>query len=376
MKVLAVLDSLSFGGAENLVATLARVAPGAGLEVDVLSLAGPIPGRDTWLPVLQRAGLQPRFLGLRRLAQPDAVPLLARAIRASGCDVVHAHLEYAATLAPLAARLAGRRTVCTFHHVPGLLERRDAVRERLAVAAANRSRAVIFVSQASRNGFAARYRARPGRWVVLPNGIDLDQFRPSDGGPSTGLPADLGLPPGAPVVTVVAAMRREKGHATAVAGWPAVIAAVPDARLLFVGDGAEESALRTQVHGLGLSDRVILAGVRSDVARILAGSALALLPTHGEALPTALIEAAACGTPAVASRVGGVPEVVSDGITGLLVPPDDVGAFAAAVIELLRDEERRARMGRAARAHAEERFDARAWARRLRAVYDLASGDA
>lgn len=373
MRVLAVLDSLSFGGAENLVTTLAAVGPQVGLEVDVLSLAPPTPERSAWLPVLRRAGLEPRFLGLRRLAQPDAVPLLARAIRAARCDVVHAHLEYSATLAPPAAALAGRRAVCTFHHTPGPLRGREAARERLAVVVANRSRGVIFVSAASRAGFAARYHSRPDRWAVLRNGVDLDRYRPAPAAAPAAPPADLAIPAGAPVVTVVAALRPPKGHAVALAAWPAVLAAVPEARLLLVGSGPQEAALRAQARSLAIADRVVFAGLRGDVPQLLAASTLALLPTWTEALPTALAEAAAAGVPAVASAVGGVPEVVADGSSGLLVPPGDPAALAAAVTRLLCDDGRRAAMGQAARALAERRFDAVRWATRLRAGYAAAA---
>jgi len=373
VKVLAVLDSLSFGGAENLVTTLAGVGPQVGIEVDVLSLAPPTPERSAWLPALRQAGLEPRFLGLRRLAQPDAVPLLTRAIRAARCDVVHAHLEYSATLAPPAAALAGRRAVCTFHHTPGPLRGREAARERLAVAVANRSQGVIFVSAASRAGFAARYRCRPDRWAVLPNGVDLARYRPPPDGTPVAAPADLAIPAGVPVVTVVAALRPPKGHAVALAAWPAVLAAAPEARLLLVGSGPEESALRAQARSLAIADRVVFAGLRGDVPQLLAASTLALLPTWTEALPTALVEAAACGLPAVASAVGGVPEVVADGSSGLLVPPGDPAALAAAVTAVLRDDGRRTEMGRAARALAERRFDAVRWAGRLRAGYAAAA---
>lgn len=364
MKVLVVLDALNFGGAENLIATLARVGPRHDLELDVVSLAPATGDKATWLPVLQEAGLRPRFLGITRLAQPDAVFRLARAIRDSGCDLVHAHLEDAATLAPVAARLTGRPCVCTYHHVPGPLQGRDRIRERLSIAVASRCDRVIFVSEASRRGFADRYRAHRS-WTVVHNGIDLTQFAVAPGP----LPADLQIPPGAPVVSVVGHLRPGKGHDTAVAAWPAVLSGCPQARLVLVGDGPLEDDLRARSAAHGLCDRIVFAGRRTDVYRILAGSTVACLPTHREALPTALIEAAACGVPAVASGVSGVLEVVQDGVSGLLVAPDEPAQLAQAVLTLLTDEPRRAEMGRAARRIAEERFDADAWCERLSEIY-------
>lgn len=370
MKLLVVIDSLSFGGAENMVATLGRLAPAIDLEIAVASLAGPTGERALWRPVLERAGIAVQFLSIPRLLHPQAVPRIAAVVRTSRCDVVHAHLGYAVTLTPVAARLAGRRTLCTLHHVPRPVAGRDAVRERLGVASANASAGVVCVSHASLDGFAARYRLRRRRWGVLHNGVDLARFVPAPGGGPGALPADLGIPPGAPVVTLVAHLRYEKGHPEAIDAWPEVLRAVPDARLLIVGEGPMEGDLRRQVAERGLQHRVHFAGVRRDIDEVLRGTFVALLPTYIEALPTALLEAAACGVPAIATRVGGVPEVVDDGVTGLLVELGDAAALPRAVVALLTDESRRAAMGRAARARAEARFDGDRWAHRLRGIYD------
>lgn len=369
VKVFTVIDSFSFGGAERLLATLARAAPGAGLELEVASLAPFSTERTGMLGVLRGAGLAPRFLSIPRLAHARAIPTLVRAIRASGCEVVHAHLGYSATLVPPAARLARRYAVCTFHEVPVPLPRKEAVKERLAVSMATRSRACIFVSRASMDGFAARYPPNPATWTVLHNGIDLAEFKPRP----APLPADLDVPPGAPVVALVAAMRRSKGHRHAVSAWPSVLREIPDARLALVGSGPEEPSLRAQVAALRLGNRVTFVGVRTDVAQMMRAAALVILPSQTEALPTTLIEAAACGKAVVATRVGGVGEVVREGETGLLVAPDDPPELAAAIVELLRDDARRTRMGEAARQVAERDFDMHGWARRLRAVYERAA---
>lgn len=368
MKVLVVVDGLRLGGAENLLATLGRAAPAAGLCVTVASLAPPA-GTDALLPVLAAAGLEVRFLSVPRMASLGAVPAIRAAIRDSRADVVHAHLEYAATLTPPAAALARRPAVCTLHHVAAALPPREAVKERLAVAAAGRSRALVFVSRASRDSFAARYRTRRN-WLVLPNGVDLDVFHPE----VATFPTGLGLRPGAPVVTIVAALRAAKGHAVALTAWPAVLRRMPEARLLLVGSGPEEDPLRREATRLGIGAHVVFAGGRTDVARLVRASTLALLPSYTEALPTALLEAAACGRASVASRVGGVPEVVEHGRTGLLVPPGDPVALADAVCSLLADGPRREEMGRSARRLAEQRFDMKEWARRLAGLYAQAAG--
>jgi len=371
MKTLMIIDSLRLGGAERVLATLSSVGPQAGFEFEVLVLSPPDQKRSVMEPVLEAAGVPISYLSLHRLADPRALPRLVRAIRRSGCDVAHAHLEDAATLVPPAARLAGRPAVCSFHHVAVPLAFKEAAKERLAVAAANTSARVVFVSRASLDSFAEVYGGPQGNWTVVENGVDLDAFADGLGD----MPAELELPPGAPIAAIVGALRGRKGHAVAMSAWPSVLERIPDAHLLIVGDGPEGPRLRELAAELGISERVRFAGTRTDIARLIRASSVLLLPSEHEALPTTLIEAAACGKPVIASDVDGVPEVVSDGETGLLVPVHDSAALAAATIELLGDRSRREAMGHSARALAERRFDSRRWAHRLNDVYESACQD-
>jgi glycosyltransferase involved in cell wall biosynthesis len=368
LRVLQVIDSFSYGGAERLLATLNGVAPVAGLHMSVASLSPFTVERTQSLPLLEAAGLQPSFVGVRKLLDRTAVPKLVSAIRRSGCDVVHAHLGTSATLVPLAARLAGVPCVSTLHHVPhDGRPLRARTKERLCIRSAERGHALIFVSAAAQAAAERLHGRRRASWRVLHNGVDLTSFRPCPGTVPPPLPRDLGIPPDAPVVAVVAALREPKGHEFALRAWPAVRAAVQGATLLVVGDGPHRGAL-TPLAGEG----VVYAGAREDVPAILAGSTLALLPSLTEALPTALIEAAASGLATVGTTVGGTPEVVDHGRTGLLVPPGDADALAHAVVTLLRDPDRRAAYGAAARSLAEDRFDLRAWAGRLADLYQEA----
>ena len=367
MRVLIVIDSLTLGGAERVLEDFVSAAPSAGLTVEVVSLAASSGDRMALRTVLEDVGVAPRFIGMRRLAEPRGVIRLARVVRASGSDVVHAHLSASITLAPALARVTRRPTVCTFHHVPGALSSRDFVKERVAVGMANRSRRVVFVSEASRRLFAARYGVRRN-WTVIHNGVDLDRYSPA----SVPLPADLGVDGGGPIVTMVGALRPGKGHTTALAAWPEVTRAFPRARLVFVGSGELEGALRREAARRDVAGSLVMAGLRRDVPSIMQASDLVILPSDQEALPTVLIEAAACARPVVASRVGGVAEVVTDGETGILVPPRDPRRLAEATAALLGDERRRDELGRAARAAAKGRFDARNWATRLRGVYEQA----
>jgi glycosyltransferase involved in cell wall biosynthesis len=375
VRVLTVVDALRLGGAETLIAQLGRVSAAAGIELSVLSLHGRSPELSKLEPLLLESGVVPDYLDVTRTLDVAGFRRLVSYIKAARVDVVHAHLEMAMTMGLPAARLAGVPAVGTFHHVHRPLAGRASARERLAVEIATRSARAIFVSQASLTSFADRYRpsrAVPDSWTVVHNGIDLEYFTPGGSRRKAALPADLGLET-YPVVTILAALRDFKGITHAIDAWPAVLAGRPTAKLLLVGSGSQEQALRAQVARLQLTGSVVFAGMRSDIPEILRGSDLVLLPSiYGENLPTVLMEAGGCGRPVVASDVGGISDIVANEETGLLVPPGDSPAIAAAVLRLLADPELGERMGEAGRRRMERLFDARLWARSLRAVYDTA----
>ena len=166
MKVLHVLDSFSFGGAEQLVASLGA-SPAPGLTMAAASLAPPGVGRDAMLPRLEAAGLAPVHLGVRRLADPVGLARLVRHLRRSDADVVHAHLGYAATVVPIAARLAGVPCVATLHHVPQDLARAERFKERLSVRVPARLGRLVLVSHAARHEFARRHGPATPSWRVI-----------------------------------------------------------------------------------------------------------------------------------------------------------------------------------------------------------------
>ena len=362
-----VIDSLEMGLAGQLLPTLVKVAPAEQLEFKVASLEPPSGKSGAIQRRLEELGIKPSFLGIRGLSDLRSVQHVADAIRTSSCHIVHGHLAYSSTLVPVAARLADRPSVCTLYGLPQHGSGRDALRERLCVAAARRSNSLIFVSEAALEQFAARYRRRPS-WRVVHNGIDVEIWSPGAGR----LPRRLRIPAGAPVISIIGRLRASKGHALAIAAWHAVLSRIPEARLLFVGDGPERVTLRQQVQRAGLHERVIFAGRIDDERErvdIVRASHVALLPSYGEALPIAVIEASACARPVVATDVGGAREIVGDGTSGILIPPGEIAAISNALIELLEDPNLGAEMGQAGRSLVRERFDMYGWARRLGDIY-------
>jgi glycosyltransferase involved in cell wall biosynthesis len=276
-----------------------------------------------------------------------------------GADVIHTNGMKAHLLGGLAGHLA---------RVPGIWHLRDfppAGRTgRLFAGAARRlPRLVLAVSEAVARAVRPSDGRAP-RVVTLYDPLDARRFHP--GLSSARLREELGIGPAAiPLVGLVAHLTPWKGHELFLDIARAVIDTGSPARFLVVGGPIYETnghagyaeGLYRRARALGLSDRVAFLGARGDIPEILAAlDVLVHCPTAPEPLGRVLAEAMAVGRPIVAARCGGIPEVVDDGVTGLLVKPVDVAGFASAVIRLLSDPAFRERLGSAGRRHAEARF--------------------
>ena len=153
------------------------------------------------------------------------------------------------------------------------------------------------------------------------NGVDLERYDHQE--PCCTLHEEYGMEPGAQVVGVVARLEPEKGHPTLLEAWPAVLRACPSTYLLIVGEGSRRDALEAQARELRIAHRVVFTGRRDDIPAVTAALDVAVLPSYREAQGLTILEAMALSRPVVASNVGGIPEMVEDGVTGLLVPPHD-----------------------------------------------------
>jgi glycosyltransferase involved in cell wall biosynthesis len=193
------------------------------------------------------------------------------------------------------------------------------------------------------------------KMFLVYNGLDI--HGDSGGVERLPLPPDLGLPSDALPVTYVANIREDKAHLCLVEAAREVVAAVPSTRFLLVGrEDREAAAVRAKIRELGLGGHVVLAGSRRDIPAILRATRVVAHPGEQEGFSNAILEAMAAGTPVVAARAGGNPEAVSEGETGLLVPPRDPTALASAILGLLGDPERAEAMGRAGRERARKHF--------------------
>lgn len=324
---------------------------------------------------LRRSPVEPLVIEeLRRPFAPigdlKALLRLTRTLKRLRPDVVHTHLSKAGTLGRVAARLAGVRVVVHTYHgtvFTGYFSRPLsflflAVERVLSLL----SSALIVISPSQREHISEFGIGRREQTVEIPYGLELDAFRDARPG---GLRAELGIPGDVPLIGTVARLVPIKGVDVFLAACAIVNGTRPDARFIVVGDGESFSSLRALAVQLGLEGRVTFAGWRADLPGIYADLDVVALTSHNEGTPISLIEALASGRAVVATAVGGVPDVLSAGEIGVLVPDGQPTAVAEAILGLLADPARRAALGARGRAHAYDTYDVRQHVTRLTGLY-------
>jgi len=320
------------------------------------------------------AASEPRFLerarrqGCRLIDVPtlDREPVPARDVRALAAlvglfrrerpAIVHTHTSKAGFIGRLAARLTG---VPAIVHQPhghifyGYYSRAVTAfyvaLERIAARVSDR---LVTLTDREIEEHLALGIGRREQFVTVPSGVPTAELRAQSPGRRAAREA-LGLPAQAFVIAALGRLVAVKGFDLLIEAMPAVLAAVPDTQAVIVGDGPEEDALASLAERLGVRSCVRMHGPSADVAAILAAADVLAAPSRNEGMGRSLVEAMALGVPVVGAAVGGIPTVVGDDEAGRLVPPDDVGALAAALIELGRDERVRTKLAEVARERAE-----------------------
>jgi glycosyltransferase involved in cell wall biosynthesis len=359
----AMLTSLyppSVGGIQSHTFWLSRALAAKGAEVHVVTRRAPghpAHGVEGNLHV-HRVGAPPRSPGpLATLAYVAGAARLVASLRPR-VDVIHAHQLLSPSSAALVLSALTHTPILLNPHAcgaigdVGVLSSTALGRMRLR---ATVLRADAFVAISGPIGAELREAGvPPERILVVPNGVDVERFRPAAAEDRAALRRCLGLPNG-PLVVYTGRLAPEKGVDLLVAAWPRVLAGVPSARLWMLGEGAERSRLVEAARRAGVAEAIVLPGPVADVSPFLRAADAAVLPSRTEGMPVALLEAMACAVPVVATAVGGSAEVLRDGVTGRLVPPERPDALADALVEALGDPEAHAR-ARAARAEVVARY--------------------
>jgi glycosyltransferase involved in cell wall biosynthesis len=293
---------------------------------------------------------------------------LSRIVKELRPDVVHAHDPHAVALASLAlsfltsgkcpALLASRRVA---YHLKGHAFSRWKYNQVDCFVAASNAINRILVGDG----------VDPSRVVTVYEGIELHRVQAE---PAANIHAELWLPTHAPIVGAVAALTQEKGHKYLIEAAALVVREVPDARFVILGEGELRPSLERQIKESHLDKHVFLPGFRADILSFIKSFDVFVMSSLFEGLGTSLLDAMALSKPTVASDTGGIPEVVSHGETGLLVPPRDPKALATSIAQLLKDSDRRERMGRAGLERVKRLFTAEQMVEKTLGVYrDLKS---
>jgi glycosyltransferase involved in cell wall biosynthesis len=367
IKILRVIARLNIGGPALHVAYLAEGLARRGYETTLV--AGTITrGEQSMASVAEQRGVHIVTLeDLHRDISPfrdvRAAIRLARLIRRERPSILHTHTAKAGAVGRTAALLAGRAKppiiVHTFHgHVlRGYFNPLATFGFRmLERALARTSTALVAVSPQVRDDLVALGVAPASKFAVIRLGIELDERVGASEDERRKTRRALGVAEDTFMVGWVGRMTAVKRTDDVLLAMRGLLDHGIDATLCLVGDGPDRESLERRAHELGIARRCLFVGYQQDVARFYEALDVLLLPSVNEGTPVSVIEALAAGRPVVATRVGGVPDVVRDGIDGFLVEVGDVDALAERLAELAREPARRAQMGSAARARVFERY--------------------
>jgi glycosyltransferase involved in cell wall biosynthesis len=366
-RVLNVVPTLMCGGTENQFMALARELDRTRFDIEFACLRrwGPfveeLAARNIPLTEYQVSS----FRSPRAIAEQAR---LARHIRREGVQIVHAYNFYGNVFAIPPARLAAPVTIASIRDRAPYLTPMQKRLQRFACQFADR----ILTNASAIKDWLIDEGFDGSKITVIPNGVDLTRF--DDAPPREQLRRDLGLANDTPLVGVVSRLTPLKGLEHFIEAAALLRHRFADARFLVIGETSPMNReylpeLQRYADERGVGDRVIFTGIRSDVPGILASLDVSVMPSLNEALSNVLLESMAAGAPTVATRVGGTPEALTDGATGLLVEPADSMALADAIARLLHDRTLACALGRAARARIADCYSVRRMVRATEDVY-------
>ena len=360
-RVLYLSHAFAVGGAEEMVLNLVRHLPSS-YEPAVACIhdAGPI-GLE-----IQRTGVPFKVLGLTPgLRHPFDVLRLRDFLHECQPDIVHTFLLTGSLYGRFAAMMA--RVPVVIGTEVNVYERKQALHALAERWLMRGTDAVVASAESVREFYVRQVQADPSKVEVIYNAVDWSQLDTTVGRDE--MRAAMDVPAGAPLLGIIARLTEQKGHRVLLDA----LAQRPDlgqAYLVIVGDGPLSAGLQRQAADLGLSSRVRFLGARRDLGNILAAVDAFVLPSFWEGLPLAMVLAMGAGLPVVASRVAGIPEVVQDGVSGLLVTPGDSAELAAALSRVVNDDTTRVLLGQAARAFVRPRFGVDGYVNAITSLYN------
>ena len=378
VKVLQLITELDVGGAERGLLSLVKKLNGNRYDVMVAYLKG----EGRLAGDFRNAGIKVFDLKMENRMDLGAVICLYRLLKREKVRVLHTHLIQADICGFLAGKMAGVPVIISTKHNPDEFRKRHSIPVWLDGIFANRSDRIIAVSNAVRDFLIKWERISEDKFTVIHNGIELEEFtslekkhEPFSRANNTDITAkkkELGIDSSSQVVGTVGRLDEQKGHKFFLEAIPEILKRVHRVKFLIVGDGPLRGKLEKLSEKLEIRQNVIFTGIRHDIQDILAIMDVFVLPSIFEGFGIVLLEAMAMKKAIVASRIGGIPEIVDDGLTGILVEPANPSEIANSIIILLKNPEKAHEIGDAGKTAVEKRFTANAMAKKVEEVYDKA----
>jgi sugar transferase (PEP-CTERM/EpsH1 system associated) len=360
IRVTHVIRSLEFGGAEAMVLRLAELQKRmATVEPSLICMKslGPLRGEA------ERLGLETTLVGTRGVKYFSGIARLVRLLTHRKPDIVHTHNLVAHTHAAPAAKLLGIPIVHTKHGRQVTSFRRLPVLRRLLYGLSDRT---AVVSRDTGESLSSKVRIDPAKTVVVYNGIDVGRYTGVD---RLRARSALGLDAEATVFGTVSRLDRVKDHPTMLRAFTKTTHNRDEGIMLIVGDGPERERIERLVSELGIGERVLMPGFSHDVPSMLACMDMYLQPSTEEGLSLTILEAAAAGLPVVSTKVGGTPEIITDGESGVLIDPGDVEALAATMERFFNDRDPFDEMAARGRKRIESLFSLEGMTARYEDIY-------
>jgi glycosyltransferase involved in cell wall biosynthesis len=362
MHIVQMINALRIGGAEKLVVTFARAVQTRDIKLTVITLRANL--AEVKQAVIETGARVVEFHH-RKMFAPGRFYRLVRFFQQENVDIIHTHLAMANILGAASGRLAGIPVVTTLHNVSTGSENHP-IRGPLENWLLNHC--VEQVVAVGKETAEAQYARLGGKDIlVIPNAVEAPGETPARR--VRALRQELGVAQESPLLLSVGRLELQKGMDDLILAFKQLLLSLPDAQLVVAGIGSLHAQLNREIQNLGLENSVHLLGLRNDVADLLAACDLFVSASRWEGLPVSVLEAMAAGKPVVATRVGDLPQVVSDGM-GVLVPPGDPAQLADALWKVLADPGCAAAYGTAAREHVLQEYSASRWLDRLLALYE------
>jgi glycosyltransferase involved in cell wall biosynthesis len=365
VNVMNVVASTAMGGADRVVLSLASAIDRDRLNCRFCVFVNFRRGQNDLYEMIRQGANDVVAIEIGKNDELRQLWQFVNVVRTNRIHVLHTHGYRSDILGLLVAKILGIPIVSTVHGWTSATEqlRRYEMWQRHALKYFD---VVIAVSEDIRQILIA-HGVAPQRVVKLHNAINVDAYSGGHGGRD--FRQEIGIGPHARLVGAVGRLSVEKGLEYLLKACAQLIAKNRLVKLLVVGDGPQRQELEALAKSLGISEDVIFCGHRSDVHRIYPALDVYAIPSLTEGMPIALLEAMVFGRSVVASRVGGIPEVVQDGVTGFLVPPRDVDQLAEKMWDILQSPNIAADMGRRAKKCVESLFDVREWIKKIEGIY-------